>query len=133
MNAIFKPNVKIHRAFCTSTGAAVGRLLGEGVAYMSSGGETLWISVNPGGYALAGRTIQTIYLIQMIIWMSSNEYKYVYIIHYTVANKNFAFTKKAGLQFCTKFKDLAFMKWDHNSSPCGRKMSFHHKLIGKFL
>ncbi|XP_015253749.1 PREDICTED: chloride channel protein ClC-Kb-like [Cyprinodon variegatus] len=35
-------------------GAAVGRLLGEGVAYMSSGGETLWISLNPGGYALAG-------------------------------------------------------------------------------
>uniref|UniRef100_A0A3Q2T9D7 Chloride channel K n=1 Tax=Fundulus heteroclitus TaxID=8078 RepID=A0A3Q2T9D7_FUNHE len=38
-------------------GAAMGRLLGEGVAYMSSGGEILgqqWTSVNPGGYALAG-------------------------------------------------------------------------------
>ncbi|MEQ2220486.1 hypothetical protein ILYODFUR_006015, partial [Ilyodon furcidens] len=38
-------------------GAAIGRLLGEGVAYMSSGGRILgqqWTSVNPGGYALAG-------------------------------------------------------------------------------
>ncbi|MED6291175.1 hypothetical protein CHARACLAT_020771 [Characodon lateralis] len=38
-------------------GAAIGRLLGEGVAYMSSGGRVLgqqWTSVNPGGYALAG-------------------------------------------------------------------------------
>ncbi|XP_021171825.2 chloride channel K isoform X2 [Fundulus heteroclitus] len=36
---------------------AMGRLLGEGVAYMSSGGEILGqqlTSVNPGGYALAG-------------------------------------------------------------------------------
>ncbi|XP_037540454.1 chloride channel K [Nematolebias whitei] len=38
-------------------GAALGRLLGEGVAYVSSGGGILgpqWGSVNPGGYALAG-------------------------------------------------------------------------------
>lgn len=38
-------------------GAALGRLLGEGVAYVSSTGVTSgqqWASVNPGGYALAG-------------------------------------------------------------------------------
>ncbi|XP_059188223.1 chloride channel K [Centropristis striata] len=37
-------------------GAALGRLLGEGVAYVSSTGliSSLWASINPGGYALAG-------------------------------------------------------------------------------
>ncbi|XP_029291807.1 chloride channel K [Cottoperca gobio] len=38
-------------------GAALGRLLGEGVAYVSSTGLTSdqqWASINPGGYALAG-------------------------------------------------------------------------------
>uniref|UniRef100_A0A3P8SQ14 Chloride channel K n=1 Tax=Amphiprion percula TaxID=161767 RepID=A0A3P8SQ14_AMPPE len=38
-------------------GAAIGRLLGEGVAYVSSTGGTSgqqWASINPGGYALAG-------------------------------------------------------------------------------
>ncbi|XP_047452708.1 chloride channel K [Mugil cephalus] len=38
-------------------GAAIGRLLGEGVVYVSSTGGTSgqqWASVNPGGYALAG-------------------------------------------------------------------------------
>ncbi|XP_068197042.1 chloride channel K isoform X2 [Antennarius striatus] len=38
-------------------GAALGRLLGEGVAYASSAGGTSgrqWPSINPGGYALAG-------------------------------------------------------------------------------
>ncbi|KAM7404367.1 hypothetical protein PAMP_011719 [Pampus punctatissimus] len=38
-------------------GAAFGRLLGEGVAYVSSTGVTSgwqWTSINPGGYALAG-------------------------------------------------------------------------------
>ncbi|XP_008293499.1 chloride channel K [Stegastes partitus] len=38
-------------------GAAIGRLLGEGVAYISSAGESSdqqWASINPGGYALAG-------------------------------------------------------------------------------
>ncbi|XP_070694983.1 chloride channel K [Pempheris klunzingeri] len=38
-------------------GAALGRLLGEGVAYVSSTGVTpdqQWASVNPGGYALTG-------------------------------------------------------------------------------
>lgn len=38
-------------------GAALGRLLGEGVAYVSSTGVTpgqQWASINPGGYALAG-------------------------------------------------------------------------------
>ncbi|XP_053173338.1 chloride channel K [Scomber japonicus] len=38
-------------------GAAIGRLLGEGVAYVSSTGLTSdqqWASINPGGYALAG-------------------------------------------------------------------------------
>ncbi|XP_031724721.1 chloride channel K isoform X3 [Anarrhichthys ocellatus] len=38
-------------------GAALGRLFGEGVAYVSSTGLTSgqqWASVNPGGYALAG-------------------------------------------------------------------------------
>ncbi|XP_045912443.1 chloride channel K [Micropterus dolomieu] len=38
-------------------GAALGRLLGEGVAYVSSTGVTSgqqWVSINPGGYALAG-------------------------------------------------------------------------------
>ncbi|KAM4738035.1 chloride channel K [Anableps anableps] len=38
-------------------GATVGRLFGEGVAYISSGRDILgqqWTSVNPGGYALAG-------------------------------------------------------------------------------
>ncbi|XP_041802718.1 chloride channel K [Chelmon rostratus] len=38
-------------------GAALGRLLGEGVAYVSSSALTTdeqWASVNPGGYALAG-------------------------------------------------------------------------------
>uniref|UniRef100_A0A3Q2ZNQ8 Chloride channel K n=1 Tax=Kryptolebias marmoratus TaxID=37003 RepID=A0A3Q2ZNQ8_KRYMA len=38
-------------------GAALGRLFGEGVAYVSSSGAILgqqWGSVNPGGYALAG-------------------------------------------------------------------------------
>ncbi|TNN58352.1 Chloride channel protein ClC-Kb [Liparis tanakae] len=33
-------------------GAALGRLLGEGAAYVSSGQQ--WASINPGGYALAG-------------------------------------------------------------------------------
>ncbi|KAF7649300.1 hypothetical protein LDENG_00143700, partial [Lucifuga dentata] len=33
-------------------GAALGRLAGEGLAYVSSGWQ--WASVNPGGYALAG-------------------------------------------------------------------------------
>lgn len=39
-------------------GAAIGRLIGEGAAYLSSTGVTpgqQWASVNPGGYALAGR------------------------------------------------------------------------------
>lgn len=39
-------------------GAAIGRLIGEGAAYLSSTGVTpgqQWGSVNPGGYALAGR------------------------------------------------------------------------------
>ena len=39
-------------------GAAFGRLLGEGVAYVSSTGmisDQQWASINPGGYALAGR------------------------------------------------------------------------------
>lgn len=31
-------------------GAALGRLVGEGAAYMFS-----WTSINPGGYALAGK------------------------------------------------------------------------------
>ncbi|XP_067447684.1 chloride channel K isoform X2 [Thunnus thynnus] len=38
-------------------GAAFGRLLGEGVAYVSSTGvisDQQWASINPGGYALAG-------------------------------------------------------------------------------
>ncbi|KAM8754797.1 chloride channel K isoform 2-T2 [Acanthopagrus schlegelii] len=38
-------------------GAALGRLLGEGVAHVSSAGLTSdqqWASLNPGGYALAG-------------------------------------------------------------------------------
>ncbi|XP_034550964.1 chloride channel K [Notolabrus celidotus] len=38
-------------------GAALGRLLGEGAAYVSSTGATSgqpWASINPGGYALAG-------------------------------------------------------------------------------
>uniref|UniRef100_A0AAX7UG48 Chloride channel K n=1 Tax=Astatotilapia calliptera TaxID=8154 RepID=A0AAX7UG48_ASTCA len=38
-------------------GAAIGRLIGEGAAYLSSTGVTpgqQWASVNPGGYALAG-------------------------------------------------------------------------------
>ncbi|XP_040908182.1 chloride channel K [Toxotes jaculatrix] len=38
-------------------GAALGRLLGEGVAYVLSTGMTSgqqWASINPGGYALAG-------------------------------------------------------------------------------
>ncbi|KAK5863224.1 hypothetical protein PBY51_000270 [Eleginops maclovinus] len=38
-------------------GAALGRFLGEGVAYVSSTGLTSgfqWASINPGGYALAG-------------------------------------------------------------------------------
>ncbi|XP_060914361.1 chloride channel K [Labrus mixtus] len=38
-------------------GAALGRLLGEGVAYVCSPGVTTdqhWASINPGGYALAG-------------------------------------------------------------------------------
>ncbi|KAM7410953.1 hypothetical protein PAMA_021087 [Pampus argenteus] len=38
-------------------GAALGRLLGEGAAYVSSTGATSdrqWTSINPGGYALAG-------------------------------------------------------------------------------
>lgn len=42
--------------FC-SPGAALGRLLGEGVAYVSSTGVTSgqqWAYINPGGYALAG-------------------------------------------------------------------------------
>ncbi|XP_071402689.1 chloride channel K [Centroberyx affinis] len=33
-------------------GAAMGRLVGEGLAYVNSGQQ--WASVNPGGYALAG-------------------------------------------------------------------------------
>lgn len=44
-------------------GAALGRLLGEGVAYAFSTGVTSdqqRAAVNPGGYALAGRkTIKT--------------------------------------------------------------------------
>ncbi|KAM6924913.1 chloride channel K [Xenentodon cancila] len=38
-------------------GAAIGRLLGEGVAHLSSAGvifDPQWASVNPGGYAISG-------------------------------------------------------------------------------
>ncbi|XP_068615832.1 chloride channel protein ClC-Kb-like [Brachionichthys hirsutus] len=37
-------------------GAALGRLLGDGVAHVSTGGTSgqRWSSINPGGYALAG-------------------------------------------------------------------------------
>lgn len=49
--------LKLGLNFCFP-GAALGRLLGEGVAYVSSTGGTTgqqWASINPGGYALAGR------------------------------------------------------------------------------
>lgn len=36
-------------------GAALGRLLGEGVAFTGVTSGQQWASINPGGYALAGR------------------------------------------------------------------------------
>ena len=50
----------VHHLGFSPPGAAVGRLLGEGLAHLSSTGlisGQQWASVNPGGYALIGRTI----------------------------------------------------------------------------
>lgn len=41
---------------CGFPGAALGRLVGEGAVYLFS-----WTSINPGGYALAGRKTKYLY------------------------------------------------------------------------
>ena len=58
-----RPLIRINLSLNRNTnvcfpGAALGRLLGEGVAHVSSTGLTSdqqWASLNPGGYALAGK------------------------------------------------------------------------------
>ena len=55
-----RPLIRINLSLNRNTnvcfpGAALGRLLGEGVAHVSSTEDQQWASLNPGGYALAGK------------------------------------------------------------------------------